>query len=360
MNSLNQLQAQPVELPVRRGAQATPAPLRPERATRALQRRTGLAMLAPADLPLWDALVEESPQGSVFVKTWWLKASCGEARILGYFDPNRLLAGIPLYYERRLGLKLCRMPKLTQTLGVVMRPLKGKAVAQETRATEILGEFAARLDQETVFIQAFHPSFGNWLPFYWRGFTQTTHYTYVLDDITSLRRVWDGMDGDRRANIRKARRLGLTVKECGPETVYRAAEASFKRQGRKCPFTLAYLVRLYEAARANHAGVCMAVVDCGGKVHAAECMAWDAKRSYGIAGGHDSALGASGGAALLRWTLIEFAAERTEVFDFEGSMRRPIETSFRSFGARRVGYLRIVKAPRWLRAGLCLAGRAQI
>lgn len=330
--------------------QRTPFPL----------QKSGLSLLTPGELPLWDAMVEASEQCSVFSRSWWLQATGGQVNILGYFEPGRLLAGMPLHYERRMGLKVCQMPKLTQTLGVTMRPLPGKPVARETRETEILDVFAQRLAKEPIFMQAFHPTMQNWLPFYWRGFTQTTHYTYVFDDLSSVANIWDGMEKDRRANIRKARRLGLTVRECGPEAVYQTAKASFERQKLKCPYTLEYLSRLYEAARAHDAGICMAATDSSGKVHAAEFFVWDAKRGYRLAGGHDTALGSSGGAVLLAWTLIEFAATRTAVFDFEGSMQKPIETSFRSFGARRVGYQRIVKIPCWLRIGLCAAGRQQV
>lgn len=322
--------------------------------------KSGLALVAPEEFPAWDALVEESEQCSVFNKSWWLQATCGEARVLGYYEPGRMVAGIPLYYQRRFGLKLCRMPGLTQTWGVVMPPLPGKFAAQSTRETEILDAFARYLSRESVFIQAFHPSMQNWLPFYWQGFTQTTHYTYVFDDLTSLSTLWQGLEKDRRNNIRKARRLGVTVKECGPEAVYLAAKSSFDRQNRKCPYSLEYLCRLYEAARAHNAGICMAASDSRGKVHAAEFFVWDAKRGYRLAGGHDTSLGPSGGAVLLVWTLMEFAATRTAVFDFEGSMHKPIEASFRSFGARRVGYQRIVKLPPWMRMALCATGRHQI
>lgn len=322
--------------------------------------RTGLFVLDSSQLPAWDALVESSPQGSVFTQSWWLQAACGRAKVLGYFEAGKLLAGMPLHYERRLGLRLCAMPRLTQTMGVVMAPFPGKRVAQESRETEILGLFADWLSQEAIFIQAFHPASQNWLPFYWRGFTQTTHYTYVFDDLSSLDRLWDGLDSDRRTNIRKARRLGISVRECGPETVFEAAASSFHRQGRQCPYTLEYLRGLYDAARAQDAGVCMAATDGQGRVHAAEFFVWDAKRGYRLAGGHATELGTSGGAVLLVWSLAEFAATRTAVFDFEGSMHRPIEASFRSYGARRVPYNRIVRMPRWMRMALCAAGRVQI
>jgi Acetyltransferase (GNAT) domain len=320
-------------------------------------RKAGLSLLTSDEIPQWDALVEHSPQCSVFLKSWWLRAACSQVRILGYFESGQLIAGIPLHCERRLGLRICGMPKLTATLGMVMAPSPGKKVNQEARENKIMGLFVDWLSREPVFVQSFHPTCQNWLPFYWGGFSQTTHYTYVLDDLTALDRIWENMDRDRRTNIRKAQRLGLTVRECGPEVVFEAARGSFQRQRLDCPYSLQYLCRLYESARKHEAGVCMAAIDGNGKVHAAELFVWDAQRGYRLAGGHDTEQSSSGGAVLLVWSLIEFAAQRTAVFDFEGSMHKPIETSFRSFGARRVAYNRIARIPRWLRMGLCAAGR---
>jgi hypothetical protein len=317
-------------------------------------------MLGAGELAEWDALVDRSPQRSIFSKSWWLKAACGQVRVLGYFEAGQLIAGIPLYYERRMGVRLCCLPKLTQTLGVVMAPLPGKRAAILSRETEILGVFAERLDQESVFVQAFHPSLQNWLPFYWQGFTQTTHYTYVLDDLSSINKLWDGLITPRRTNIRKAQRLGLKVRECGPEEVFESAQRTFARQRRPSPYTLEYLRGLVQAARANDSGVCFCAEDPAGKTHAAIFFAWDSSRGYCLAGGHDPALSSSGGGPLLMWSMIEFAAAHTAVFDFEGSMQKSIESSFRSFGSARVGYNRIVRIPGWLRIGLCAMGRHSV
>ena len=49
-----------------------------------------------------------------------------------------------------------------------------------------------------------HWSFKNWMPFYWKGFTQTTRYTYQIRDIQNLDKVWDGFDQKIRTDIRKA------------------------------------------------------------------------------------------------------------------------------------------------------------
>jgi Acetyltransferase (GNAT) domain len=325
-----------------------------------VSRRSGLTLLAASDLVEWDALVEASPQCSIFAKSWWLRAACDEPRVLGYFEDGRLIAGIPLHYEWRLGQRFCCMPRLTQTMGVAIAPQPGKSVTVESRETEILNAFAERLAGERIFIQAFHPECRNWLPFYWAGFTQTTHYTYVLDDLSSVDRIWDGLDKDRRTNIRKARREGIQISECGPEEVYTSSAASLERQGLRCKYTLDYLSRLVYAARENNAGTCFAARDSRGRLHAAVFFVWDSRHGYQLAGGHDTALGSSGATVLLVWNLIEFAASRTAVFDFEGSMRQQIESSFRSFGTKRIPYHRIVKMPRWMRIGLCAAGKVSL
>jgi GNAT acetyltransferase-like protein len=317
----------------------------------------GLRYLSENDLPAWDAMVESSPQGSIFCRSWWLKSVSHESRVLGYFESGRLIAGIPLFHERRMGIKFCCMPKLTQTWGVVMAPLPGKRAAMASRESQILEIFARHLAQQSPFVQAFHPGSQNWLPFYWNGFTQTTHYTYVLDELDSLARVWDGFEQNQRTKIRKAESLGIRVRRSSPEVVFEASMMSFVRQRQRHPIRLPYLCRLVSAARENHAGECFAAVDPEGRVHDAAFFVWDTRRGYFLAGGGDPSLRSSGGGSLLVWRLIQFAASRTAVFDFEGSMIKPIESFFRSFGAKRVPYNRIIKLPGWLRAALCLAGK---
>jgi lipid II:glycine glycyltransferase (peptidoglycan interpeptide bridge formation enzyme) len=101
----------------------------------------------------------------------------------------------------------------------------------------------------------------------------------------------------------------------------------------------------------------VAAEDSLGRVHAACFFVWDRKRGYYLAGGQNSDLASSGAPDLLRWNLIEFASAHTQIFDFEGSMHKPIEESFRSYGAKKVAYSRITKFPRWLRIALAASGR---
>jgi hypothetical protein len=317
-----------------------------------------LRYLSEEERQFWDDLVEASPQGSLFCRSWWLKVTGPDTRILGYFDAGRLIAGIPLFFKRRFGVQLCTMPKLTQTWGVVIEPLEGKPVRQISRQMEILTIFAHHLAAQPVFLQRFHPEVFNFLPFQWQGFQQISRVTYVIEHLCDLDRVWAEMRDSQRREIRKAEKRGIIVEPCDPEVVADNLAKTYGRQGLECPTETRLLRRIHHAARQNAAGDCFAARDMDGRVHAAAMLVWDRKRAYYLTGGGDPALRTSGAASLLLWKMMQFASARSAVFDFEGSQIPAVERFFRSFGASQVWYHEISKMPRWLRAGLVLAGKA--
>jgi hypothetical protein len=305
---------------------------------------------------LWDALVDISPQGSVFCRQWWLNA-VGNVRVLGCFSGNELIAGIPLYFERHFGIPVCTMPKLTQNWGVVMRPLEGKPVVAAARETKILRTIAAQLSAYKLFFQAFHPNLSNWLPFYWSGFRQTTRFTYVLDHLTDVSRLWRGVSESARRQITKARKADLRVVPCEIEEVYRCECSSYRRQGKMPPHSESLLNAIYAAAKENDSGACFAVVDRDGSVHSAWLLVWDANRAYNLVGGADTQLRNSGANVLGTWDAIQFAAQRSCAFDFAGSVVESIERFNRNFGATQVPYNYVMKIPTLAHACLQFAGK---
>src|SRR6185369_6693111 len=134
-----------------------------------------------------------------------------------------LVAGIPLYWKRWLGFDVCRMPKLVHTWGVVIEPVRAKRATSLSREMDILKVFAANLAKQTIFVHSFHPTLTNWLPFYWNGFEQKTFFSYVLDELTDVNRLWDEMEGNVRQNIRKAEKSGITVIPCNSNMVVSTA-----------------------------------------------------------------------------------------------------------------------------------------
>ena len=49
--------------------------------------------------------------------------------------------------------------------------------------------------------------------------------------------------------------------------------------------------------------------------------------------------------SLAMWRSIQFSASVSEIFDFEGSMIKPIQRFFRGFGALQTPYFSITHAP---------------
>jgi len=249
------------------------------------------------------------------------------------------------------------MPKLTQTWGIVLQPRKGKAVVAAAREMKVLRTFAVQLSRYKLFFQAFHPSLLNWLPFYWSGFRQTTRFTYVLDDLTDLGRVWHEMSESARGQIKKAQRAGLSVVPCGIEEVYRCECLSYQRQGRTPTHSESLLKRIYHAAKEHDSGACFAVVDPEGTVHSAWLFVWDQNRAYELVGGSDSELRSSGANSLGIWSAIQFVARRSRAYDFTGSMIEGIERFNRNVGARQEPYNYVMKAPTLAQCCLQLAGK---
>jgi len=302
---------------------------------------------------LWDRLVDVSPQGSPFVRSWWLNAVGGTVKVLGYFKGETLIAGIPLYSEKRFGITVYTMPKLTQTLGPILAPSTGKQVATIWQEMEVLSAFAKELAHFPIFFQAFHPSLHNWSPFYWQGFSQTSRATQVVD-LNDPDKISEHMAKGARRHIRKAERQGITVEPCRAEDLWRAEEKSFARQGMKVPHSIEYLRGLHDAAQANAAGGCYAAYDRQGRMHCACFMVWDRNRAYTVASGADPELRDSGAHSLLTFHLAKLAAEKCPLLDFAGSMLQPVELFLRSFGAAQMSYNWIMKFPMWLKLYLTL------
>ena len=63
-------------------------------------------------------------------------------------------------------------------------------------------------------------------------------------------------------------------------------------------------------------------------------------------GGGDPHLRTSGAGSLLIWEAIQRASADSQVFDFEGSMLRPVERFFRAFGGRQTPYPHVSRATR--------------
>ncbi|MCD6599365.1 MAG: GNAT family N-acetyltransferase [Dehalococcoidia bacterium] len=254
------------------------------------------------------------------------------------------------------------MPMLTQTLGVLLAPPTGEKYERRlSREMEVLRALVDAIPPFKVIAFNCHYSFTNWLPFYWDGYTQTTRYTYVIEDTSDLDAVWSGMGQAVRTEIRKAEKNGIEVVESDNlDEFWRLNSMTWERQGRSVPYTRSFLEHLDETCSRHAARTIFIAKDCLGRVHSALYVVYDNKAMYNLMQGGDPALRSSGANPLAMWRSIQLAAERGIRYDFEGSMLENVEPFFRHFGARQKPYFRIWKdkRPLWVKTYQYLRAKA--
>jgi hypothetical protein len=292
---------------------------------------------------------------AIFQQPWWLDAVApgrwGEATIE---RDGRSVARLPYVVRGRGRFRMLTMPPLTQTLGPWVEPSTARAARALSDEMELLAALEAGLPRAEAFVQHFSPTMLNALPFYWAGYRLELRYTYRLEGLRDPEALWDGLRGNVRREIRKARRQVEIRDDLGLDRFYPIWSKTFARQGLEPSVSSAQLERLDAACRDRDARAMLFAADAANRVHAVIYVVWDRHAAFHLLGGADPELRTSGASSLLMWEAIMRASAITDVFDFEGSMLKPVERFFRAFGSRQTPYLRVSRVGRRTRAALAV------
>lgn len=276
---------------------------------------------------------------SIFEQPWWLEAALpGGWDAVEIEEHGRVVARLPFTVIEKRGVRTLGQPALTQTLGPWVEPSIGSESKRLAREHDLFGRLIRGLPKFHSFRQNFHPSVTNWLPFYWEGFEQTTRYSYVIDDLSDGDRLFASLKPEARTWIRKASKTLTVVNDAPIKEVYRMAGLTYARQGIDIPYSLEYLERLDEAVQRHAQRRAVMTLDHDGRCHSAAYVVGDEARAYLLVTGADASVRDSGAGDLAHWEIIKEAASFTRVFDFEGSMIRPVEAFYRKFAGRQTPY----------------------
>ena len=284
----------------------------------------------------------------IFHESWWLDAiagpgNWGESVVC---ENDIVIARLHWFSETKLGFTLLTQPPLTQSLGPSFDPLilgndSAKKFGIEKKLTE---ELLEKLPEHDYFQQNFSIKINNWLPWYWKGYEQTTRYTYILKNITDLDRVWDGMQSSTRRQVRKAKKRGVEiVSDLSIDLFIELHEKTFYRQNKKLPYSKNLIAQLDGACEKKGARKIFFAQDQKSNLHAAVYLVWNKDSAWYLMGGGDPIYRDSGAYSLALWEAIKFASTVTKSFDFEGSMIEPIERFFRGFGGFPTPYFQVKK-----------------
>jgi len=298
----------------------------------------------------WDALVEKSPHGTVFHKSWWLETTGGDFEILGCWNSDgELSAGIPLPKKRRNGLSLCHPPALTPYLGPVFDLSRADSARDSLYLMRSQGESLARAIQGfDSFCQIAGTEAPDFQGFLWAGFQIEVGYTFRFSAGTTPEQALHEAARTHRQKLKPTRNEGVVV-ECGADVsaLIELNNLTFSRQGRSAPYSESLVSALLNAAVARDCGAIYVARASGGKPLSSIFVVRDSRASYQIVSGIDWNEHNVGAGYLATWQAIRDALDSGRAFDFEGSRIRGVEQYYRRWGAPAKPTWRIKKAGTW-------------
>lgn len=299
----------------------------------------------------YNLLCITEPSIPIFSQAWWMDAVCGEDN-WGVFlveKNGEIVASLPYYIQKKYGLTVITQPPLTQTNGIWIKYPQGQKYSKKlSYEKEVMNDIINQLENLKVdyYCQNFHYSITNWQPFYWKGFQQTTRYTYVIEDLSDLDMLYKTMSQNQRNHLKKASKVIKCEQKNDPELFYKINNLTFKRQKKETPYSLEIVKRITELGLKNDAVAIWFAKDNQDNICSAIYIVWDEMSVYLLMSGADPKYRSYNSKNLLIWEVIKHFSQTNRKFDFEGSMLENIAEYNRGFGAIQKPYFNISKYSR--------------
>jgi hypothetical protein len=303
-------------------------------------------MPTEADRSNHRAFCAKNPDVPLFLRDWWLDAVCGEN--WGAVTSEKggdFVATLPYYLAKRVGFTVITMPRLTQSMGPWIKYPEGqKRTSKLAFDKSVMTELIEGLPPCAMFSQTFHYTQRNWLPFHFKGFKETTRYTYVLSDLSNPEEVFAGIQKNTRTDIKNAEKNGINVESFDDvDELYRLFDMTLGKHDMAAPFPVDLLHRIDSQASKLGCRKILLAKDGQGVTHSAAYLVWDDATAHYILSGSDPSCRDSGATSLMLWKAIEHASSIGRAFNFEGSMIESIEQYFRGFGGEPMPYFHVTK-----------------
>ena len=191
-----------------------------------------IAAIGENDYDSWDKFVSISDNGTIFHKSYWLKASGRPFDLWGAYRSGNLVGGYVASRKNILGMHMAGAPFMTFYSGFVVKKPEGSLVHQISFQQEVASSFAKFLPEKYSWgIALFAPGVDCMLPFIWDDFVVRPWYTYRLD-IGDTEQVWQGLHQQRRQAIRGAKAAGVRVlTDASTDRIMLVIAQSYERQG---------------------------------------------------------------------------------------------------------------------------------
>uniref|UniRef100_A0A6M3IIW2 Putative acetyltransferase n=1 Tax=viral metagenome TaxID=1070528 RepID=A0A6M3IIW2_9ZZZZ len=271
----------------------------------------------------WDALVERSPQGTIFSTSRWLKLFDRDFWIYGVYDEGDRLQGGMVFFDSETSCHSGGV--ITQFQGILVDNVTMKPVKLLSHTINITEVIIESLEEYKHIEICNHYNLTDIRPFIWNKFKQEVRYTSVVN-LSDLSKVWEEMDKDTRNQINLAEKSNLTIKiNRGYIDFDRLYAQTFERKGLERTASAQLITKLFK-----YIDNFLYMVYKDGKPLAGVIIIWDEKRAYYILGASDT--NDYGASYMALWSAFSHISEFKNEIDLVG-VNNPMISMFKlSFG----------------------------
>ena len=319
---------------------------------------------------------EKGKRLPIFIRDWYLDATVAEGaewQVICIKEDQDIVAVFPFQYSKVRTKRGIQLYKIENTFQMVRGGLwidyddcstTGK---NEKRLIDISNQVIDRLPYYDSLNIKFDVDFTDWTPFYWRGFKQTTRYTYVMDPKNYGRDeeiLLNSFQNRRKRTIKKAERLYTVDFEMTGDDFYDFFSTAYENKGEKLSFSYEQFHRLDNALAEHDVRIIYRAKDSDGSTIAASYTICDTQRWYDVFVAFKKE--AVGARELLSWYGMRDCVRKDIVYDFEGSMIPGVSIYNREFYVKKVPFfiiskdsdkMRILKSLKTIRESLEKKGR---
>ena len=294
------------------------------------------------------AFFEKNEDLPLFLKPWYLDACFKDEwePVLVYKKTQLIGASaIPKSHNRKF-FRVAKNKVLFPYLAVWTHSIPNQTYhSLGSREHEVLGVLASHLDSnfDRVNFRLYH-DLSNWLPFYWKGFTESSVYTYIVKSSAEKDDFRKAYSASTRQTIKKGLQQGIYVEHSKELSILKEQVLmTFEKKGVSFQADFDYVYRVVNESFKNNSADLLLGKSAEGVVHCAVLIIKDDKMSYYMLGGSNPEMRSSGAVSVVMDYAIESSLKEGLHFNFEGSMLEGVSEFFRSFGATRHTCHKVVK-----------------
>jgi hypothetical protein len=212
------------------------------------------------DFKKWDAIVDRSPQGTIFHTLKWLKIiekhTSSQLYLVAGYTGNEPIAAIPFFYRKRGFFNIVSSPMGTTLIPHLGPVFPDYFMHKQYKREFYFREFQKELDEfliqnlkpDSISIIT-SPNLLDVRPLIWNDYQVIPKYNYIKD-ITNLDTVWNGFKKELRKNIEKVENEGYVVEQAGLEGYQFIAQSishRFDEQEMEFSVSNEYLLDIFNA-----------------------------------------------------------------------------------------------------------------